>query len=74
MLKMQLFLSNLENNYLVNSLDELERVLAIPNGYRYELLAVETIDNKSNSYKIILQLEDAFHQQISKEIQYKIKR
>lgn len=67
---MQSFLSNLKNNYLVNSLDELESVLAIPNDYRYELLTIETIDNKSNTCRIKLQLEDAFHQQISKEILY----
>lgn len=73
LLKMQLFLSNLKNNYLVNSLDELESVLAIPNDYRYELLIIETIDNKSNTCKIKLQLEDAFHQQISREILYTLK-
>lgn len=73
LLKMQLFLSNLKNNYLVNSLDELESVLAIPIDYRYELLIIETIDNKSNTCKIKLQLEDAFHQQISREILYTLK-
>ena len=67
-LRMQLFLSNLKNNYSVNSLDELEDILAIPDNYNFEILTTETVDNELSYHKVKIQLEDEFHQQASKEI------
>jgi len=70
LLKMQLFLSNLENNYLVKSLDELKSVLFIPDDYKHEFSAEENINEEMHLYKVTLMLDDKFHQKVSKEITY----